>query len=186
MTQASPGSEYIRSWNYYGESALDASNQMYFAVAPDLVVHSTLTGKSVAGPWTQNYPQTFVAMTNFQCIPVNTVNASSLPVFSANQARFAYPECIENRTWPQLSKEYKAKLTRFSTGGLGTLANEEFEVWTCFQGHPCLSRMQLPANADAMCYVFNEKEEKWYPWCLESEISSCPRIPGNTSRGTQP
>jgi hypothetical protein len=177
MAQIAPGSETFTSWDFFGDSSFDAGNQLYYTFAPNMVALSSITGRLVGGPWTAS--TAFVAMTKFQCVPVTAVNTgasapTSLPAVGFNQSRFAYPECVENRTWPQLSKELKAKPGKLSTGGLGSLATEEFDVWACFPEHPCLSRVQNVVIGDAMCYTFSEKDEKWYPWCLESEIQRCP------------
>ncbi len=40
-------------------------------------------------------------------------------------------------------------------------------------------------QSDMMCYAFHEKEDSWYPWCLNSERVSCNSIfnsPGFTSQ----
>ncbi len=84
--------------------------------------------------------------------------------------RFRFPQCIENSTWQQLASAYS--LGTIKSGGLGPLSSEAFGVWACFPQHPCLSVVSHE-QGDTMCYVFNEEENSWYPWCLESERVSC-------------
>ncbi len=80
--------------------------------------------------------------------------------------RFDFPQCVENRTWQQLASTYSPDA--IITGGLGLISSEAFRVWVCFASHPCLSFVPHDQD-DMMCYVFNEVEQSWYPWCLNSE-----------------
>jgi hypothetical protein len=67
----------------------------------------------------------------------------------------------------------------FSTGSLGALVTQDFGMWACFQAHSCVTVIVLlvqrapSAGDDAMCYMYHEKEELWYPWALKSEVSYC-------------
>jgi hypothetical protein len=91
--------------------------------------------------------------------------------------RFHFPQCMENRTWSQLVSTYSS-VTMIS-GGLGGLSSAAFAVWTCFAYHPCLG-VVTHAHGDLMCYVFNEEQHHWYPWCLNSERVSCKSGNGTT------
>jgi hypothetical protein len=84
--------------------------------------------------------------------------------------RFRFPQCAENRTWSQLASAYSPGT--IISGGLGQLSSEVFDVWACFAYHPCLSVVSHE-QGDLMCYVFNEEENSWYPWCLNSELVLC-------------
>ncbi len=90
--------------------------------------------------------------------------------------RFAFPECVENRSWGMIAATYKDAPYMFSSGGLGALMDDDFEVYACFQGHPCLSllrKMQPVAYTEAMCYLYSEKRNTFFPWGLKSEINFC-------------
>jgi hypothetical protein len=94
---------------------------------------------------------------------------------------FFYPECIENHTWEQISRSYQTVQSMLSSGGLGPLETENFQVWACFQGHLCLERVEhLQAN-DAMCYVYHEIHETWHPLSLKSELQTLCSHHGNFS-----
>jgi hypothetical protein len=88
----------------------------------------------------------------------------------ATADRFRFSQCAEDRTWPQLASTYSSDTMK--SGGLGTLSSDAFEEWACFAHHPCLSVVSH-TRGDMMCYVFNEAEGSWYPWCLRSELVSC-------------
>ena len=48
---------------------------------------------------------------------------------------------------------------------------DDFEVWGCFLGHPCLQAYSYPAD-DMMCYVYDEIHETWHAWMPYSELTS--------------
>jgi hypothetical protein len=100
---------------------------------------------------------------------------ASLPwLDKAKSSRFSFPQCVENRTWQQLASFFTSDAMLIS-GGLGQLATGDFHVWACFGApHPCLSVVSH-APGDSMCYAFNDKEQLWYPWCLNSERLLCQR-----------
>jgi hypothetical protein len=83
--------------------------------------------------------------------------------------RFSSTECLETRTWEQLAQVMRDKTDLFTTGSLGDSETANFHVWACFKDHPCLS-VVTHNDGDAMCYVFHETEEKWYPWGLSREV----------------
>jgi hypothetical protein len=88
-------------------------------------------------------------------------------------SRFDHSECNETRTWDDIARTYASAPDMLMTGGLGSLASENFEVWACFRGHACLHRLVPFSYTDVMCYVYHEKEERWLPWALRSEMNSC-------------
>ena len=64
----------------------------------------------------------------------------------------------------------------FSSGGLGDWENDNFQVYVCFQGHPCLSvlrKVQHVGNTDAMCYAYSKEREMFFPLSLKSELKLC-------------
>ena len=67
---------------------------------------------------------------------------------------------------------YKGSPGVFSTGGLGSFTKEGFRTWACFKGHVCLQKLLEYTHTDAMCYVYHEKENRWYPWALQSELNA--------------
>jgi hypothetical protein len=89
--------------------------------------------------------------------------------YSATISRFGRPECVESRTWEQIGEAWKSSPEKFSAGGLGWLSSEDFGQWYCFKEHKCLYTLSYASSYEAMCYVFNDKDEKFYAWCLESE-----------------
>jgi hypothetical protein len=86
--------------------------------------------------------------------------------------RFAYQKCIETRSWEMIANYYKNFRDHFSSGSLGDLSDEVFFSWACFRGHPCLSELGALSPTDAMCYVYNEIENTWFPWGIKSEIGN--------------
>lgn len=89
-----------------------------------------------------------------------------------NAQRFAYQKCIETRSWEMIANYYKNFRDFFATGHLGDLADDVFEHWACFRGHPCLSELGALSPTDAMCYVYNEIDGSWFPWGIKSEIGN--------------
>jgi hypothetical protein len=54
------------------------------------------------------------------------------------------------------------------------MADENFHVYACFRGHPCILRLLQPFNyTEAMCYVFHETQSTWHPLALLSELTLC-------------
>jgi hypothetical protein len=92
-------------------------------------------------------------------------------ISGTSMLRFAFTNCNETRSWEQVSDIYKSKPEMLTVGGLGTLRTDAFEVWACFSGHDCLQQVVEASYTDAMCYVFDEKFKKWYPWTHASERS---------------
>jgi hypothetical protein len=90
-------------------------------------------------------------------------------ILGTSMLRFAFTECNETRSWEQISDIYNSTPEMLTVGGLGTLTTDIFEVWTCFAGHDCLQRVVDASYTDAMCHVFDEELQKWYPWALDSE-----------------
>ncbi len=112
------------------------------------------------------FPSEFEAMTVRFNFPVQ-VPWMSTPT----RVRFAYAECIETSTWEEISRKFLTSPHLFTSGPLHTfgLADENFKMWACFKGHPCLHKILEFPYTDAMCYAYHEKELRWYPWALESE-----------------
>jgi hypothetical protein len=88
---------------------------------------------------------------------------------SSVSRRFSSPECVETRTWEELAEVMRDKEDMFTTGSLGNDKTVNFHVWACFKDHSCLSVVSH-GEGDAMCYVFHEEEETWYPWGLSGEV----------------
>jgi hypothetical protein len=86
--------------------------------------------------------------------------------------RFAYQKCIETRSWEMIANFYKNFRDHFSSGSLGDLSDDVFFSWACFRGHPCLSELGALSQDDAMCYVYNEIDDTWFPWGIKSEIGN--------------
>ena len=86
-----------------------------------------------------------------------------------NAARFAYTECHETVTWEDIVSYTQARRALFTTGGLDVDESSVFQVWACWQQHPCLSRIPH-SEGDAMCYVYHERDETWLPWDVLSSI----------------
>lgn len=87
---------------------------------------------------------------------------------------FIYDECVENRSWEILAEIYKNNQEMMSSGYLGSLATEDFDVWACFKNHPCIRKVNPSSfTEDSMCYKYNEKKKKWHPWDLQSLIKFC-------------
>ena len=82
---------------------------------------------------------------------------------------FDFPECVETRTWEQISESMRDKTDDFRSGTLRALTTLDFEAWACFKDHNCLTRV-AHQSGDYMCYVFHEKQHTWYPWGLSSEV----------------
>jgi hypothetical protein len=96
----------------------------------------------------------------------------------AGATRFAFHECMENRTWEQLASAYKSAPHMLSSGGLPSFSGgEDLFVWMCLQAHPCVDLVTPSGNSggssDAMCYLYDERLNKWYPYALRSEMMSC-------------
>ena len=90
MEVIAPGSETLKSWAYFGDMAFDASNQMYFATLNGgFVAFSVLTGKIVAGPFTQQV-DLVVAMTKFQCFPLTLV----IPPHNSQRVSHSVSQCL--------------------------------------------------------------------------------------------
>jgi hypothetical protein len=91
--------------------------------------------------------------------------------------RFNFNECKETRTWQTIAKQGSEK---FRTGGISNVPGDlksQWMVWGCWEDHPCLGQLEGVQDGDSMCYVYNEKEEAWYPWDTRSGIeqhSACP------------
>ena len=83
--------------------------------------------------------------------------------------RFSFDECKETRSWMVISQEGPGQ---FKTGGIGGLSgdSDKWRVWGCWQGHPCLSKLNGVSEGDSMCYVYHEQLQEWYPWGLRSNI----------------
>jgi hypothetical protein len=97
---------------------------------------------------------------------------------SLHMARFQFNECIETRSWEDIARQGPGDF--FETGGVAGLPHDmlaEWSTWACWRDHPCLSRLQGAVNGKFMCYVYNDLEDKWYPWAVKREIdlhASCP------------
>jgi hypothetical protein len=91
----------------------------------------------------------------------------------ANIARFKYQECVENRTWEEITAQgMDGGDSSFSTGGLSEVVLPDFEVWACWEGHRCLSKVPH-VQGDAMCYVYDEVNSRWIPWSVRSDMQQC-------------
>ena len=91
------------------------------------------------------------------------------------RSRFTFSECKETRTWKDISYTMRNN-ANFKSGSLGQKRSEDFRVWACFADHDCLSKVSHSED-DSMCYVYHEREKKWYPWGLHSEVvSSCTAV----------
>ncbi len=99
--------------------------------------------------------------------------------------RFLYSECMETRSWEHIVQQGPGDF--FKTGGLGGLPYDmlaEWSTWACWQDHPCLSRLPEAVNGDFMCYVYNDLENKWYPWAVKNDIDQHASCPAWTSTST--
>ena len=69
--------------------------------------------------------------------------------------------CRQEHSWRQIRKIHD----RFVTGGLGKLLEEDkYEVWLCDNGDAC-----APVG-DSMCYVYNERIDRFEPLALNSRL----------------
>ena len=84
---------------------------------------------------------------------------------------FSHPDCAERRTWQEISRDLEGRHL-FSTGSLGAAYTPAFRVWACWKQHPCLARVST-SQADSMCYVYHELENRWLPWGLKKELPLC-------------
>jgi hypothetical protein len=118
---------------------------------------------------------TCVSSSSLNCTSTESVSVFQLPWMSP---RFQYSECIETRSWEDIAQQGPGDF--FKTGGIDGLPYDmlaEWSTWACWKDHPCLSRLQEAVNGDFMCYVYNDLEDKWYPWAMNKEIvqhASCP------------
>jgi hypothetical protein len=85
--------------------------------------------------------------------------------------QFAYDECIETSYWEDIARDMQTS-SLITIGSLSGQYWPEYEAWACWQEHKCLSRIPHTLG-DAMCYVYNEIEKKWYPWGLHSKVLQC-------------
>mmetsp|Transcript_8161 Transcript_8161/g.18632 ORF Transcript_8161/g.18632 Transcript_8161/m.18632 type:complete len:508 (-) Transcript_8161:62-1585(-) len=90
--------------------------------------------------------------------------------------------CNETKTWRELVPLVESG--EACTGGLGAkLVPGLFEVWLCFQDHPCARDLQTLALAPhtggdySMCFVFNEQRKSWVPWQNGSKQRLCSQAP---------
>jgi len=75
----------------------------------------------------------------------------------------SFAGCSLHQTWQDMieSSEWE---TRFATGGLGKMMEEDhYEVWLCDSQHAC-------ALGDMMCFTFNEQSMQFEPLGLNSHL----------------
>jgi hypothetical protein len=109
----------------------------------------------------------------FDCIlqMTNLCLFLQLPWTGSNvEQQFHFDECKETRSWEDIAKEGPGK---FTSGGISNLSPDlkaTWQVWGCWQGHPCLSKLSGVKDGEHMCYVYNEEQKAWYPWGTKSDI----------------
>jgi hypothetical protein len=124
--------------------------------------------------------ETALTNTNNNNISNSTSDAANWPgkappktmseLLYAGATRFAFHECMETRTWEQLAAAYKSAPHMLSSGGQPSFSGgEDLKVWMCVQDHPCLALVTSGSSSDAMCYLYDERLNKWY----RSEMMSC-------------
>ena len=69
--------------------------------------------------------------------------------------------CSLSGSWKEITRDK----VRYSTGGLGKLINDEYEVWVCDVSDSCVR-----GRNDMMCYIFNEVTKEFIPLALNSEV----------------
>ena len=78
-------------------------------------------------------------------------------------------ECAESRTMREVVTGEGPR--GFFTGGLGSLADEQYKIWGCFSNHTCLAAVSAP-NGSAACFKFNVANGTWSFWQISSDIVS--------------
>ena len=74
--------------------------------------------------------------------------------------------CRQERSWPEIVESRSREMdSRYVTGGLRKLTIfYEYEVWLCDNRDAC-----APVG-DSMCYVYNERFERFEPLALNSRL----------------
>jgi len=93
------------------------------------------------------------------------VPVRSLPLVPTLFAPARYRHCTFTLSWKQISLNITAlENGDVITGGVGKfLIPETMEVWLCVRHHPC------SIQDEHFCYVYDEKQQVFVPWGLNSE-----------------
>jgi hypothetical protein len=86
------------------------------------------------------------------------------------QATSAFAPCTFSASWMQIMPMIQEG--RVVTGGLGAYLEEGlYEIWLCDKAHLC-----APPE-DAMCFIYNESDQHWIPWGINSDLKLISELP---------
>jgi len=83
--------------------------------------------------------------------------------------------CVnETRTMKEIISGGREASGGFFQGGLGGMAQGDWETYGCWRKHACLDALNaagIDTTGDAICYKFNSAQHSWLLWGLQSSLN---------------